>query len=83
MVELMARLLTFAVVAGATGARLTPEGFRRCLVANLIADGIDGRTGRTYGPNSEQQLMEKKGESIADEPSPAVNGVTTYALSSS
>ncbi len=70
---------TFAVVAGATGARFEAKILLVLGFANLIADGFSMGVGSYLSTKSEQQLMEKKGESIADEPSPAVNGVTTYA----
>ncbi|MBP7807615.1 VIT1/CCC1 transporter family protein [Candidatus Saccharibacteria bacterium] len=70
---------TFAVVAGATGARFDSKVLLVLGFANLIADGFSMGVGSYLSTKSEQQLMEKKGESITDEPSPVINGVTTYA----
>jgi VIT1/CCC1 family predicted Fe2+/Mn2+ transporter len=70
---------TFAVVAGATGARFDSKVLLVLGFANLIADGFSMGVGSYLSTKSEQQLMEKKGESIVDEPSPVINGVTTYA----
>lgn len=69
---------TFAVVAGATGARFDVKVLLVLGFANLIADGFSMGVGSYLSTKSEQELMVKKGESIKDEPSPIINGVTTY-----
>ncbi len=69
---------TFAVVAGATGAGFSTKVLLVLGFANLIADGFSMGVGSYLSTKSEQQLMVKKGESIADEPSPIINGATTY-----
>lgn len=69
---------TFAVVAGATGAGFSTKILLVLGFANLIADGFSMGVGSYLSTKSEQQLMVKKGESTADEPSPIINGVTTY-----
>lgn len=69
---------TFAVVAGATGARFDVKVLLVLGFANLIADGFSMGVGSYLSTKSEQQLMVKRGESIKDEPSPVINGATTY-----
>lgn len=69
---------TFAVVAGATGARFDTKVVLVLGFANLIADGFSMGVGSYLSTKSEQQLMAKRGESVTNEPSPAINGVTTY-----
>ena len=69
---------TFAVVAGATGARFDTKVILVLGIANLVADGFSMGVGSYLSTKSEQELMVKKGESITDEPSPIINGATTY-----
>ncbi len=69
---------TFAVVAGATGARFDVKVLLVLGFANLVADGFSMGVGSYLSTKSEQQLLVKKGKSIKDEPSPVINGVTTY-----
>lgn len=69
---------TFAVVAGATGARFDVKILLVLGFANLIADGFSMGVGSYLSTKSGQQLQQKRGESISDEPSPIINGVTTY-----
>ena len=69
---------TFAVVAGATGARFSTTVLLVLGFANLIADGFSMGVGSYLSTKSEQQLMVKRKESIKDEPSPVINGATTY-----
>lgn len=69
---------TFAVVAGATGARFDVKILLVLGFSNLIADGFSMSVGSYLSTKSEQELMTKRGESIADEPSPVINGITTY-----
>ncbi len=69
---------TFAVVAGATGARFDVKILLVLGFANLIADGFSMGVGSYLSTKSEQELMVKKKEPIKDEPSPIINGATTY-----
>lgn len=69
---------TFAVVAGATGAQFDMKILLVLGFANLIADGFSMGVGSYLSTKSELELMKKRGESIEDEPSPVINGVTTY-----
>lgn len=69
---------TFAVVAGATGAGFDIKVLLVLGFANLIADGFSMGVGSYLSTKSEQELMVKRGESITDEPSPIINGATTY-----
>lgn len=69
---------TFAVVAGATGARFSLQIILVLGFANLIADGFSMSVGSYLSKKSEIELMVKRGDSIEDEPSPVINGVTTY-----
>lgn len=69
---------TFAVVAGATGARFDTKVLLVLGFANLIADGFSMGVGSYLSTKSGQELMLKRKESIKDEPSPIINGVTTY-----
>jgi VIT1/CCC1 family predicted Fe2+/Mn2+ transporter len=69
---------TFAVVAGATGARFDVKILLVLGFANLVADGFSMGVGSYLSTKSEQELMAKRGESINDEPSPVINGATTY-----
>lgn len=69
---------TFAVVAGATGARFSITVILVLGFANLIADGFSMGVGSYLSTKSERELKEKNGESTEDEPSPVINGVTTY-----
>lgn len=70
---------TFAVVAGATGARFDTKIILVLGFANLIADGFSMGVGSYLSSKSEQELMRKRGESTNDEASPVINGVSTYA----
>lgn len=70
---------TFAVVAGATGARFDLQIILVLGFANLIADGFSMGVGSYLSKKSEIELMQKRGESVKDEPSPAINGLMTYA----
>lgn len=69
---------TFAVVAGATGARFDLKIILVLGFANLIADGFSMGVGSYLSTKSELELKQKRGESIADEPNPAINGLMTY-----
>lgn len=70
---------TFAVVAGATGARFDTKILLVLGFANLIADGFSMGVGSYLSTKSDQQLMDKRGESTKGEPSPVMNGLMTYA----
>ena len=69
---------TFAVVAGATGANFDVKVLLVLGFANLIADGFSMSVGSYLSTKSEQELMQKRGESVGDEPSPVINGATTF-----
>ena len=69
---------TFAVVAGATGARFSTTVVLVLGFSNLVADGFSMGIGSYLSTKSERELLEKNGESTADEPSPVINGLTTY-----
>ncbi len=69
---------TFAVVAGATGARFDVKILLVLGFANLLADGFSMGVGSYLSNKSTHELMLKRGQSIANEPSPVINGVTTY-----
>ncbi len=69
---------TFAVVAGATGARFDLKIILVLGFANLIADGFSMGVGSYLSTKSELELKQKRGQSIADEPSPVINGFMTY-----
>jgi len=72
-------ITTFAVVAGSEGA-----GFSNAVIlilgsANLIADGFSMATGSYLSSRSDIELMAKRGDSVKDQPSPVINGLSTYA----
>jgi len=69
---------TFAVVAGATGAGFDLNIILVLGFANLIADGFSMSVGSYLSKKSEIELMQKRRESTKDQPSPVINGVTTY-----
>lgn len=70
---------TFAVVAGATGARFDTKILLVLGFANLIADGFSMGIGSYLSSKSETELKQKRGESIENEASPVINGLSTYA----
>lgn len=70
---------TFAVVAGATGASFDVKILLVLGFANLIADGFSMSVGSYLSSKSSQELMVKNGKSIKDEPSPVINGASTFA----
>ncbi len=69
---------TFAVVAGATGARFDTKVLLVLGFANLIADGFSMGVGSYLSTKSGIELKAKHGKSVKDEPSPIINGATTY-----
>ncbi len=70
---------TFAVVAGATGARFDVKVLLVLGFANLIADGFSMGVGSYLSTKSEDELKHRRGAADHDEPSPLINGLTTYA----
>jgi VIT1/CCC1 family predicted Fe2+/Mn2+ transporter len=69
---------TFAVVAGATGARFDTKVLLVLGFANLIADGFSMGVGSYLSTKSQVELDAKKGKKASEEPSPIINGITTY-----
>lgn len=69
---------TFAVVAGATGARFDTKVLLVLGFANLIADGFSMGVGSYLSTKSEVELDLKRGKKRDDEPSPIINGLSTY-----
>ena len=69
---------TFAVVAGATGANFSTKIILVLGFANLIADGFSMGVGSYLSSKSTLELKSKRKESIKNEPSPIINGLTTY-----
>lgn len=69
---------TFAVVAGATGARFDTEIILVLGFANLIADGFSMSVGSYLSTKSAHEVQQNKGKATDDEPSPVINGITTY-----
>lgn len=69
---------TFAVVAGATGARFDIKILLVLGFANLIADGFSMGVGSYLSTKSEHELVVKKGGSVTNESSPLIHGLTTY-----
>ncbi len=69
---------TFAVVAGATGAKFDTKIILVLGFANLIADGFSMSVGAYLSTKSEIELDIKKGKKREDEPSPVINGLATY-----
>jgi VIT1/CCC1 family predicted Fe2+/Mn2+ transporter len=69
---------TFAVVAGATGAKFSAAVVIILGFANLIADGFSMGVGSYLSSKSEIEVSAKKGKDKADEISPIINGLTTF-----
>lgn len=69
---------TFAVVAGATGANFSTKIILVLGFANLIADGFSMGVGSYLSSKSALELKQKRKQSTKDEPSPVINGLTTY-----
>lgn len=69
---------TFAVVAGATGARFDTKVIVVLGFANLIADGFSMSVGSYLSTKSEHEVMHKRGVKAHSEPSPVINGISTY-----
>lgn len=70
---------TFAVVAGATGAKFDTQVILVLGFANLIADGFSMSVGSYLSKKSEHEVMHKRGETDHAEPSPVINGLSTFA----
>ncbi len=70
---------TFAVVAGATGASFDTKVLLVLGFANLIADGFSMSVGSYLSIKSARELRAKRGETVANESSPIINGLMTYA----
>ncbi len=70
---------TFAVVAGATGARFDTKVLLVLGFANLIADGFSMGVGSYLSSKSKLELLKKRGQAVTQEASPVINGVSTYA----
>ncbi len=70
---------TFAVVAGATGARFSTSVIIILGFANLIADGFSMGVGSYLSSKSELELKAKHGQQVTGAASPVINGVSTYA----
>jgi VIT1/CCC1 family predicted Fe2+/Mn2+ transporter len=69
---------TFAVVAGATGARFDTKVIVVLGFANLFADGFSMSVGSYLSTKSEHEVMHKRGIVHPNETSPILNGVATY-----
>jgi vacuolar iron transporter family protein len=69
---------TFAVVAGATGARFATSVVIILGFANLIADGFSMGVGSYLSSKSELQLKVKNKKDTSDDASPVINGSTTF-----
>lgn len=69
---------TFAVVAGATGARFDTKVILVLGLANLIADGFSMSVGSYLSTKSEHEILHKRGHTDHDEPSPVINGFATF-----
>ena len=69
---------TFAVVAGATGARFNTSVIIILGLSNLIADGFSMSVGSYLSTKSKLDLDKKNGKKVDDEASPIMNGISTY-----
>jgi len=69
---------TFAVVAGATGAKFSASVVIVLGFANLIADGFSMAVGSYLSSKSEIEMQTKKGADISEFSSPVINGLTTF-----
>lgn len=69
---------TFAVVAGATGAKFSATVVIILGFANLIADGFSMGVGSYLSSKSEIEMNAKKGKKTDDDISPIINGATTF-----
>lgn len=69
---------TFAVVAGALGASLSPSIVLILGFANLFADGLSMATGSYLGVKAEIEFEEGKGQDIKVGKEPLKNALTTF-----
>lgn len=69
---------TFAVVAGALGASLSPSVILILGFANLFADGLSMSTGSYLGVKAEIEFEEGKGQNIKVGKEPLKNALTTF-----
>lgn len=69
---------TFAVVAGALGASLSPSVILILGFANLFADGLSMATGSYLGVKAEIEFEEGKGQDIKVGNEPLKNALTTF-----
>jgi vacuolar iron transporter family protein len=69
---------TFAVVAGATGARFDTKVIVVLGFANLFADGFSMSVGSYLSTKSEHEIKRKRGVTPSAESSPVLNGLATY-----
>lgn len=69
---------TFAVVAGATGANLSPSIVVILGFANLFADGISMASGNYLGVKSEIEYQKAKKPEFKNEHRPIRHGLTTF-----
>lgn len=70
---------TFAVVAGAAGAGLSPEVVVILGFANLLADGLSMSIGSYLSAKSEFDLLKRQGlEPAANPRSPQMRGLATF-----
>lgn len=69
---------TFAVVAGALGASLSPSVVLILGFANLFADGLSMSTGSYLGVKAEIEFEEGKGQDIKVGKEPLKNALTTF-----
>lgn len=71
-------ITTFAVVAGAFGASLSPSVVLILGFANLFADGISMSTGTYLGAKSEIEYEASEEKGTIEHVSPFKNGVVTF-----
>lgn len=71
---------TFAVVAGALGASLSPSVVLILGFANLFADGLSMATGSYLGVKAEIEFEEGKGQDIKVGKEPLKNALTTFTF---
>ena len=70
---------TFAVVAGATGAGFSTKVILVLGFANLLADGFSMSVGSYLSTKAAVDVDIKRGKTREEEPSPLINGLTTFA----
>lgn len=70
---------TFAVVAGATGAKFSVIVIIVLGFANLVADGFSMGVGSYLSSKSEIDVMKKNKEDVSSKASPLIRGVSTFS----